>query len=137
MNLEKREHFLAKTRIGILTTLRRNGSPISVPVWFEWDSETVRIFTGQGSTKVKRLQYDPRMTLLVTNEVDEPEAWVAFDGRATIENEGGFALAERLAHRYWDMSEPDHQATVEGWRAKADTLCVITLRPERIRTYDE
>ena len=137
MNLEKREQFLAKTRLGILTTLRRDGSPISVPVWFEWDSEAVRIFTGQGSTKVKRLQHDPRMTLLVVNDVGEPEAWVSFEGQATIQNEGGIELAAKLADKYWDMTNPQHQATLENWQAHGHTFCLIVLHPERIRTYDE
>jgi PPOX class probable F420-dependent enzyme len=137
MKLEKRENFLAKTRYGYLTTLRRDGSPLTVPVWFEWDGAVVRIFTGKASTKVKRIRRDPRVTLLVTNRLAEKEAWVAFDGPATIELEGGFELAERLAHRYWDMSDAEHKETVAGWRAKADSLCVIALRPERIRTYAE
>ena len=98
MTPEKREKFLAKTRYGYLTTLRRDGSPISVPVWFEWDGAVVRIFTGKASTKVKRIRHDPRVTLLATNQLDEKEAWVAFDGRATIEPEGGFELAGDLLH---------------------------------------
>jgi PPOX class probable F420-dependent enzyme len=137
MNDEVREKFLAKTRYGYLTTLRRDGSPLTVPVWFEWDGEVVRVFTGKGSSKVNRIRNDPRVTLLVANHLDEHEAWVAFDGPATIELEGGFELAERLAHRYWDLSDPERKATLEGWRAKADTLCVIALRPERVRTYAE
>lgn len=136
MNDEKREQFLAKTRIGILTTLRRDGSPIAVPVWFEWDGAAVRLFTGKGSTKVKRLQHDPRMTLLVANEVGEPEAWVAFDGTAVIENEGGIELAEKLAAKYWDLANPQHKATLEEWQANGDSFCLIVLHPARIRTYD-
>jgi PPOX class probable F420-dependent enzyme len=137
MNDEKRQNFLAKTRYGYLTTLRREGSPLTVPVWFEWDGEVVRIFTGKSSAKVRHIQNDPRVTVLVANHLDEPEAWVAFDGTAAIEPEGGFELAERLAHKYWDLSDPERKAVLESWRAGADTLCVIALRPERIRTYAE
>jgi len=137
MNAELIEKFLAKTRYGYLTTLRRDGSPLTVPVWFEWDGEVVRVFTGKDSTKVKRIRHDPRVTLLVTNHLDEHEAWVAFDGPATIELEGAVALAERLAHQYWDLSDPEHKATLEGWREQADTLCVIALRPEKVRTSAE
>ena len=137
MNDDVREQFLAKTRYGYLTTLRRDGSPLTVPVWFEWDGEVVRVFTGQASTKVTRIRRDPRVTLLVANQLDEPEAWVAFDGAATIEREGALALAERLARKYWDMSDPKRQATLESWRAQVDTLCVIALRPRRVRTSPE
>jgi PPOX class probable F420-dependent enzyme len=137
MNDEMRDTFLTKTRYGYLTTLRRDGAPLTVPVWFEWDREVVRVFTGKDSAKVKRIRHDPRVTLLVTNQLDEPEAWVAFDGPASIELEGAFELAERLAHKYWDLSDPERQATLEGWRAQAETLCVIALRPERVRTSPE
>jgi PPOX class probable F420-dependent enzyme len=137
MNPETLEQFLAKTRYGYLTTLRRDGAPLTVPVWFEWDGEVARVFTGKASAKVKRIRHDPRVTLLVSNHLDEHEAWVAFDGQATIELEGAMALAERLAHKYWDLSVPEHQATLAGWREQAETLCVIALRPEQVRMSAE
>lgn len=134
MNESAQKKFLAKTRYGYLTTLRQDGAPITVPVWFEWDGKTVRLFTDRASPKVIRIQRDPRVSLLVSNHLDEPEAWVAFDGNAAICDEGGFALAERLAAKYWDLSEPKQKATLESWRAAADSFCVIELRPERMRS---
>ncbi len=135
MNDERRDEFLAKTRYGYLTTLRQDGAPLTVPVWFEWDGEAVRIFTGKGSTKVKRIQRDPRATLLVANDMDEPESWVAFDGKVVIEDKGGIELAERLAPKYWDLSNPTQKATLANWQKYGDSFCLIVLRPERIRTY--
>ena len=135
MNDERRDEFLAKTRYGYLTTLRQDGAPLTVPVWFEWDGEAVRIFTGKGSTKVKRIQRDPRITLLVANDMDEPESWVAFDGKAVIEDKGGIELAEQLAHKYWDLSNPTQKATLANWQKHGDSFCLIVLRPEQIRTY--
>jgi PPOX class probable F420-dependent enzyme len=135
MNEEMYNKFLAQTRYGFLTTLRRDGSPTAVPVWFEWDGVAVRIFTSKTSSKVKRIQHDPRVTLLVANDLDEHEAWVAFDGTATIEMEGGFELAERLAHKYWDLADPERRASLKSWRTVADSFCVIVLRPARVRSY--
>jgi PPOX class probable F420-dependent enzyme len=137
MKNEEREAFLAKTRYGYLTTLAWDGTPRTVPVWFEWDGHTVWVFTGQASAKVSRIRRDARVTLLVANDMNEGEAWVAFDGSARIKLEGGFELAERLAERYWDLSDPDRRATVESWRRAASKLCVIELVPNRIRTYVE
>ena len=77
--------------------------PISVPVWFDWDGVTVQMFASADSPKMRRLQSDPRVSLLVSNDVDEPESWVAFDGSVTIDDSGGFELAESLAKRYWDL----------------------------------
>jgi nitroimidazol reductase NimA-like FMN-containing flavoprotein (pyridoxamine 5'-phosphate oxidase superfamily) len=51
MNDEMRDTFLAKTRYGYLTTLRRDGAPLTVPVWFAWDRKVVRVFTGKDSPR--------------------------------------------------------------------------------------
>jgi PPOX class probable F420-dependent enzyme len=131
------EQFLASPRLGMLTTLREDGSPVTLPVWFEWDGRTVRVFTSAGSGKVRRIERDPRATLLVANHIDEPEAWVAFDGEVTVSKEGAFELAERLAQRYWDMTKPEHRATVDSWRSAAPALRVLSLRPARIRSYKD
>ena len=135
MNNGAWDEFLAKTRYGILTMLRSDGSPISVPVWFEWDGHTVRLFTESTAPKVKRIKNDPRVSLLITNELSEPETWIAFDGSATIKQEGGFELAERLAAKYWDLSDPELKQTLESWRAAADDFFLIELVPDRIRSY--
>ena len=137
MNDEQREAFLAKPRLGIFTQAREDGSPVAVPVWFEWDGTAVRIFSDKTSAKVARIRRDPRATLLVTNAVGEDETWVAFDGRVAVEQRGAIELAERLAERYWDMQRADHRALVAEWRKAAATLVWLTLMPDRIRTNVE
>ncbi|MEX1255821.1 MAG: TIGR03618 family F420-dependent PPOX class oxidoreductase [Dehalococcoidia bacterium] len=131
----EREAFLASPRLGILATLRSDGFPVALPVWFEWDGSAARIFTSVASAKVKRLKRDPRASLLVANAVGEKEAWVAFDGRVTINRDGGYDLAERLAKRYWgDLSQPERKQTMDEWREIADTWRVLELAPGTIRT---
>jgi PPOX class probable F420-dependent enzyme len=137
MSDEERERFLSKPRYGILNTLRSDGWPIGVPVWFDWDGETVRIFSSVVSPKMKRLARDPRASLLVVNDPSEKESWVAFDGVVSIQEEGGLELAELLASRYWDLSEPIRQETLELWRKAAAALRVLELQPERIRSYTD
>jgi len=134
MTPAERDAFLAETRLGILATLRDDGSPVAVPVWFDWDGAAVRVFTSVLSQKVRRLEREPRASLLVVNRVGEPEAWVAFDGEVTITQEGAFELAERLARRYWDLTDPEHNAELERWRAAARALRVLALIPARIRS---
>jgi PPOX class probable F420-dependent enzyme len=136
MNGRQRDDFLGTPRLGILTQLREDGAPVAVPVWFEWTGGAVRIFTGADSPKAKRARRDPRASLLATNAVGEPEAWVAFDGDLAVgeAGHGAFELAERLAVRYWDMRRDEHKRTVEEWRAAAEHLCVLEMRPNAIRT---
>ena len=134
---EEREAFLAKPRLGMLTLLREDGSPVTVPVWFDWTGEVVRMFTSAASAKMKRIANDPRATLLVANDLDEYERWVAFDGEIEIEEEGGLELAEVLAPRYWDLEDPKRMAVLQFWRDAAAALRILELRPTKIRTYHD
>ena len=133
MTQEFRDKFLSQTRYGILTTLAKDGSPISVPVWFDWDGKAIRIITAENSAKVMRIRRNARVTFLVTNHPDEDDAWVAFDGLAEI-HPGDVELLERIAAKYWDMSDPERRATVDSWISDLNELCMIKLIPLKIRT---
>jgi len=135
MTDDYKEKFLEKTRHGYLTTLTNDGSPRTVPVWFNWDGLTIRIFSGTDAYKTRCIKKNPRVSLLVASDLAEHEAWVAFDGSASIQMKGGYELAEQLAHKYWDLSDTHKKATVDSWKASAEYLCVIEITPERIRTY--
>jgi PPOX class probable F420-dependent enzyme len=132
--LEAQAAFLAATRLGVLMTLRADGSPIGVPVWYEWTGTAVCMFADRNSAKVARIAADPRASLLVANQVGEPERWVAFDGSIEIVDRGGIDLAEKLAGRYWDLALPAHRDTLNTWRQHAESLCLLRLTPTRIRS---
>ena len=54
--MSRMDDFLAKrSRIAMLSSLRRDGRPLTVPVWFDWDGSVVRMFAGATSPKVTRL----------------------------------------------------------------------------------
>jgi PPOX class probable F420-dependent enzyme len=57
---------------GILTTLRRDGRPIALPVWFALDDHTVAMMTPAGTKKIARVGHDPRASFLV----ESGERWV-------------------------------------------------------------
>ena len=137
MTDEQMTTFLGRTRQAILLTVAADGQASGVPVWFDWDGETVRIFSGREAPKIERIANDPRISVLVTNDVDEPPAWVSFEGRAQIDTVADAkALAvDVLAPRYWDLDDPSYRATVDQWaKAPADAFVVIRLAPERIRS---
>lgn len=136
MDEQARDEFLSrKPRLGNLVTLRKDGSPSAVPVWFDWDGTAVSIFADGGSSKLTHIANDARITVLVVNDVGEPEAWVAFDGLATVSSSGGFDLAEKLASRYWDLASPDTAEVIEQWRASAADFMKISIVPSKIRSY--
>jgi len=93
--------------------------------------------TGIDSSKVKCIRHDPRITLLVSNDMSEYETWVAFDGTANIRLDGAIELIDQLVVKYWDLSDPKRKATLDSWKRAPEQLCVIELVPSRIRTYGE
>ncbi len=135
MTPEAREAFLAQARLGFFATLSSDGVPVSIPIWFEWDGQFVRMFTGMSSPKIRRLQRDPRASLVVASALGEKEEWVSFEGTVTIHSEGGLELAERLAKRYWDLSDPARAQTLQTWRDEASHLRLLELKPSKIRSY--
>jgi PPOX class probable F420-dependent enzyme len=45
------------------TTVRADGRPHTVPVWFLWDGETFLIFSKPGDLKIRNVQRNPHITL--------------------------------------------------------------------------
>ncbi len=96
MTTDEAWHVLKRSHTGILTSLRRDGHPISLPVWFVVLDRKIYI-SGQAHTKkFGRVRRDPRVTFLV----ESGEAWidlvgVQLTGRATILSDS--VLAERVA----------------------------------------
>jgi hypothetical protein len=93
------------------------------------------MFTSGLSPKVRRLEKDPRASLLVARPAGEPEEWVAIDGTIEIHEKGALQLAERLAERYWDLADEGHRATLELWRKASEMLRLLELKPTRIRSH--
>ena len=132
MTIDQRDAFLRETRIATLVTLDSDGAPVPVPVWYEWDGARARLFTSRDSHKVARIQNDARVSLSVAEPVGVPEAWVSVEGTATVEKNGGFALAEHLARRYYTADKA--AAVLPQWERLAGQWVVIVIEPVRIRS---
>jgi hypothetical protein len=56
--------LLADERYMLLTTFRRDGTPVATPVWVApYDEQSVAFWTGSGSGKAKRLAHTQRVTV--------------------------------------------------------------------------
>lgn len=45
------------------TTVRADGRPHTVPVWFLWDGASFLIFSQPGTQKIRNIQHNPHITL--------------------------------------------------------------------------
>jgi PPOX class probable F420-dependent enzyme len=101
---EKQIEFLENPYVGVVTTLRPDGSPQSTVVWVDVVDGVPSFNTARGRVKSRDLEADPRASLVV---VDPSEAykWVALDGRAELTDEGADAQIDKLAKKYLDADE--------------------------------
>ncbi|MCX7624304.1 MAG: TIGR03667 family PPOX class F420-dependent oxidoreductase [Thermomicrobium sp.] len=66
-----------------LATVRRDGQPQVVPVWFLWDGQHVLVYSLPRSQKVRNIAQNPRVSLHFNSD-PWAEHVTRFDGRATI-----------------------------------------------------
>ncbi|WP_067650982.1 pyridoxamine 5'-phosphate oxidase family protein [Nocardia harenae] len=123
--------FLRRPLHGFLTVAAGPIPPQPRPVWFELAGDgTVHIFTERSSAKLRRLRTDPRASLVVAAPVGEPERWVSVAGRVTVEPDGARDLCDRLAARYWDLTDPARAAALATMRAS--DLVRLVLHVEKV-----
>jgi PPOX class probable F420-dependent enzyme len=110
--------------IGIVTTLRADGSPHSTVVWVDVEDGKVSFNTATGRAKPKHLEHDPRASLLVVDPKDD-HRWVAVSGPAEMTQEGADAQIDKLAKKYLGKDE-------YPWRKPTETRLKVLIEPEKV-----
>ena len=95
--------LLDTAHTGILTTLRADGTPVALPVWFVTDGRTICFSAPSGTKKVARVRRDPRASFLVESGLRWAElAAVHLDGDVAVVDDDVAAarIASRLDEKY-------------------------------------
>ena len=126
--------FLAEgTRTGKLATVRADGSPHVVPIWFVLDGEDLIFTTGRETIKGKALRREGRAAVCVDVE-QPPFAYVMVAGEVEISEDLDKMLpwAIKIAGRY----EGPERAEEFGRRSAVEGELLVRLRPSRIVALD-
>jgi PPOX class probable F420-dependent enzyme len=135
MSKAELEAFLAQTfptPLGVIATLRRDGSPHVVPVWFRWDAGAVTIWTTEARVWVRNLLRDPRVAFSVQT-FEEPYPAVMMRGGATVATANDAATVEQaraIARHY--LAAQDVEGYVARW---SDLRTIVTIIPDHIVSW--
>ena len=131
MSAAERRAFLTKgTRTGKLATVRADGSPHVVPIWFVLDDDDSLVFTvDAASVKAKALRRDPRVSVCVDDELP-PFAFVLVEGTAILLDDEPAKLryATRIGGRYMGAD----RAEEFGRRNAVPGELLVRLPPTRL-----
>jgi PPOX class probable F420-dependent enzyme len=133
MTHEEWRAFLGQgTRTGKLATVRRDGRPHVVPVWFVLDGDELVFTTGADTVKGRALRRTGRAALCVDDE-EPPFAFVSVEGPVRISEEPEELLrwATAIGGRYMGRE----QAEAFGRRNGVPGELLVRLAPERVAAY--
>ena len=83
---EIREFLLTGTRTGKLATVKENGRPHVVPIWFLLDGDDLVFNTWHLSVKAKNIARNGRVAISVDNQ-NPPYDFIMIEGEATLSDD--------------------------------------------------
>ena len=135
-NMTKAEYLAFLTspaRCAKLATVRADGSPHVVPVWFTLDGDDVIFTAGRSSTKVKNILRDGRVAICV-DEDTPPFHYVLLEGRAEVLDpsvEAAYHWGSIIGGKYMGAERSEEF----GRRYGVEGEWVMRMKPEKIVAY--
>lgn len=130
MRPEELRALLERSLVGVVSTLRPDGSPHAVPVWYRYDGETIAIWSDEDRAWCRNVIRDGGVAF-VAHEHARPYPAVVLRGGAEVER-GEEILPEIrcIVERYLPENEVD--AYVAKW---SGPHVLVRIRPEAMRGW--
>jgi PPOX class probable F420-dependent enzyme len=131
---EYKRFLIQGTKTGKIATVKKDGTPHVVPIWFDLDDGNIVFTTGGDSVKAKNMRRDPRVCLSVDDQTP-PYAFVQIEGIASFSDDLKEILhwATRIGGRY--MGEDQAQAF--GKRNAVPGELLVRIRPAKVIAYKD
>lgn len=98
--------FLARPNIATMSTVRRDGTPVSVPTWYLFENGHVVVNLDAARTRLRHLRRDGRMSLSAMDPTD----WythLSLQGRVTsVDDDPELADIDRISTHYTGRPYP-------------------------------
>jgi PPOX class probable F420-dependent enzyme len=129
---KRAESRLKEEEIAWMTTVRSDGQPQTVPVWFLWDDDGFLIYSQPNRQKLKNISRNPRVGLnLNTNE--QGNDVVRLEGTASIDEDAPLSSEVTPYVEKYRESIARIEYDVEGF-ARAYSVAV-RVTPERWQVW--
>lgn len=130
------KRFVDAPRIGVLSYVKRNGTPAQAPIWYRYRSGRFEMLTSATSPKAKALAREGKACLSVQDDLP-PYRAVIVDGDVTVlpvspDDE----LNEWLATSYFGKLGGREYLKMTAADNRETGLVKVTLDPTRVRGFD-
>ncbi len=124
--------FLATREVAVLATVKADGAPLAMPMWFLHDPDALTMISVDGLQKVRNLRGDARVSVVVEAGTRGDIRGVIVQGRAEFLADGAArrALVERFHARY----NPDLARLWKGRAMPADRV-MFRIAPTHVRSW--
>lgn len=108
--------LLAKPNPSVVTSIRPDGQPVSVPTWYLWENGRVLVNMDNARKRVEYMHNDPRVSISVLSE-DDWYTHVSMQGRVVEwADDPDLADIDRCAQHYTGKPYPIRdRARISAW----------------------
>jgi PPOX class probable F420-dependent enzyme len=126
------QRYLDTKDVVVLATLRADGAPLAMAMWFLHDADGLAMISVDGLAKVKSLRRDPRVCVVAESGTRGDVRGVTVQGRVRFLEDG----AERrgLVERFHAKYDP-HLARLWGGPAMPPDRVMFRIAPERVHAW--
>ena len=121
---------LSKGNYVLVTTFRRDGTPVPTPVWVGRDGDGLIVWTGSETGKVKRIRNNPVVELAPCGVRGRPRG-TSVKGTARILDAEGSHRGRGLLKRKYGITGRLLIGSSERFRGRTASLCVAISLDER------
>ncbi len=132
--------FLQQPHIGVISTLRKNGMPYTVPIWWLHEQGSFWITGTTNRVWCKQLKLDTRCSLCIEALAPVP-GFIAVDGHAEAFELPEFdiwPISRRLAEKYVGSRNPEDPAAVDRFfdNMRTEPRLLFKIQPTAWRAID-
>jgi PPOX class probable F420-dependent enzyme len=129
---KRAEARLKEEEVAWMTTVRSDGQPQTVPVWFLWDDEEILIYSQPNRQKLRNITRNPRVGLNL-NSNEQGNDIVRVEGTASIDEDAPLSSEVAPYVEKYRESIARIGYDVDGF-ARAYSVAV-RVRPERWQVW--